>query len=61
MKTVAEKETYEFVLGVGDNFYSHGISTDAHDPRFKETFEDVYTGSHLDDLPFYFIAGNVED
>ena len=36
-----------FVLAVGDNFYDRGIKGDAHSPRFKQTFEDVYQQPEL--------------
>jgi tartrate-resistant acid phosphatase type 5 len=44
----------QFVVTVGDNFYYHGIPTDVDDPRFKATFEDVYS----EDIPFWIVAGN---
>ena len=48
-----------FALALGDNFYSHGISTDMHDPRFRESFESVYTGSSLQaPFTFHVVAGN---
>jgi len=47
----------DFVIGVGDNIYPNGIRTDEHDPRFKETFENVYNQSELQ-VPFYQILGN---
>eukprot|EP01061_Rhynchopus_euleeides_P046871 TRINITY_DN90_c0_g2_i1.p1 TRINITY_DN90_c0_g2~~TRINITY_DN90_c0_g2_i1.p1 ORF type:complete len:332 (+),score=110.36 TRINITY_DN90_c0_g2_i1:60-1055(+) len=46
-----------FVMAMGDNFYSHGISGDSHSARFTQTFEDVFTHSALQ-LPWYVIAGN---
>lgn len=48
-----------FALALGDNFYSHGIPGDCHDPRFTNTFEKVFTGKHLQS-PFEFkvVAGN---
>lgn len=47
----------QFTLGMGDNFYSHGIPTNDRDPRFKNTFEDVYTAASLQSR-WYIIAGN---
>lgn len=42
---------------VGDHFYEGGIKGDAHDKRFKETFEDVYHQQELQ-VPWYVVAGN---
>eukprot|EP00959_Pyramimonas_sp_CCMP1952_P374805 7849375-Pyramimonas_sp.AAC.1 len=56
-----------FVLNVGDNFYHNGHDSDGNkmggvfnleDPLWKEYFEDVYTGHHLEKLPFVSIFGN---
>jgi len=44
-------------FGIGDNFYDEGVAN-VTDPRFKETFEDVFTASSLSKMPFYMIAGN---
>jgi DNA repair exonuclease SbcCD nuclease subunit len=57
MNAVAERIGSSFVLAAGDNFYHSGIASDAHDARFKETFEDVYTGEALQ-TPWLAIAGN---
>ena len=38
MGAKAKEVDAQFVLALGDNFYSHGV-TDVEDPRFKETFE----------------------
>jgi tartrate-resistant acid phosphatase type 5 len=43
---------------LGDNFYSYGIPSNENDPRFKETFEDVFTAHSLADIPFWIVAGN---
>jgi tartrate-resistant acid phosphatase type 5 len=60
MGRIAETTKASFALAVGDNFYSSGIRTDVNDPRFKHTFEDVFTASSLQGpgFPFYVIAGN---
>ena len=52
MGIVGESIGSKFVLALGDNFYSSGISTDASDPRFQQTFEDVYTADSLMDTPW---------
>lgn len=46
----------QFTVALGDNFYYDGV-TDVHDPRFKETFEDVFTAQSLQNR-WYVIAGN---
>ncbi|XP_022109871.1 tartrate-resistant acid phosphatase type 5-like isoform X2 [Acanthaster planci] len=57
MGAIAKRINSTFVLALGDNFYDFGIRTDAHDKRFKETFEDVFTAQSLQ-TPWYIIAGN---
>jgi len=49
-----------FTVVLGDNFYQEGIETDVSDPRFKTTFEDVFTGPALQGpaYQFYILAGN---
>lgn len=46
----------EFVVGLGDNFYSRGL-TEANRWRFKATYDDVYTHASLR-VPWFQIAGN---
>ncbi len=46
----------KFVVGLGDNFYSRGL-THANKWRFKTTYDDVYTHASLQ-VPWYQIAGN---
>jgi len=53
--TSAEIET-NFTIAVGDNFYNLGVK-DEYDPRFKETFEVVYTAKSLQSR-WYVLAGN---
>eukprot|EP00493_Phyllostaurus_siculus_P017225 UN17488 len=57
MPAIASEIDAQFVLALGDNFYGSGIHGDETDPRFRETFEDVYTNKSLQ-IPFYAIAGN---
>jgi len=45
-----------FIVTNGDNFYEHGV-TDENDPRFQETFENVYTDPSLQ-IKWYIVAGN---
>jgi len=57
MPKIAADLEAKFVLALGDNFYGSGIHGDETDPRFHETFEDVYTNKSLQ-IPFYVVAGN---
>jgi hypothetical protein len=52
----AKKDTVDFLLTVGDNFYEDGV-TSADDPQWKEKFEDVYADPALR-LPIYVSLGN---
>jgi len=46
----------EFIISTGDNFYPRGVKNEA-DPRWKETFEDVYRGANLQQR-WYVVLGN---
>ncbi|XP_069021984.1 tartrate-resistant acid phosphatase type 5a isoform X1 [Embiotoca jacksoni] len=56
MGKVAEQMGADFVLALGDNFYYKGVDS-VDSPRFKDTFESVYTAKSLN-IPWYVIAGN---
>ena len=56
MDKIAQKLDASFVLAVGDNFYSNGVTVET-DPRFGETFESVYNQASLQ-KPWYVVAGN---
>eukprot|EP00755_Sulcionema_specki_P018389 Sspe_Gene.66758::Locus_39436_Transcript_1_2_Confidence_0.667_Length_1232::g.66758::m.66758/K14379/ACP5; tartrate-resistant acid phosphatase type 5 len=47
----------QFILALGDNIYPDGIIGPDAGPRFKETFEDVFTQPEMQ-VPWYAIAGN---
>ncbi|XP_068720388.1 tartrate-resistant acid phosphatase type 5-like [Montipora capricornis] len=53
---VAEEFGTQFTIGLGDNFYEFGVKNE-DDPRFQETFENVFTAKSLM-TPWYFCAGN---
>ncbi len=56
MGEFAAARPVSFVVGVGDNFYPAGVkSTD--DPRWKQTFEDVYSAPSLQ-VPWWHALGN---
>eukprot|EP01084_Bolivina_argentea_P304912 526684_1 len=57
MGEIGSDVAVDAVWGLGDNFYNDGVVNE-YDPRFKETFEDVFTASSLLKIPFYIIAGN---
>uniref|UniRef100_A0A672Y5V9 Tartrate-resistant acid phosphatase type 5 n=1 Tax=Sphaeramia orbicularis TaxID=375764 RepID=A0A672Y5V9_9TELE len=46
MSKVAEQMGADFVLALGDNFYYKGVNS-VDSPRFKDTFESVYTAKSL--------------
>lgn len=56
MGKVAEQMGADFVLALGDNFYYTGVES-VDSPRFKYTFESVYTQPSLQ-VPWYILAGN---
>ena len=56
MGVLADSYNSRFVLALGDNFYDSGVKS-VFDPRFKETFEDVFTAESLQ-VPWYVVAGN---
>ncbi|KAM9313915.1 tartrate-resistant acid phosphatase type 5-like [Pholidichthys leucotaenia] len=56
MGVVSELMGADFIVAVGDNFYFRGVES-VDSPRFKETFESVYTAESLQ-IPWYLVAGN---
>jgi tartrate-resistant acid phosphatase type 5 len=56
MDRVATSLNSQFVVALGDNFYSEGV-TDENSIRFEKTFESIYTADSLQ-TPWYVIAGN---
>ena len=56
MEAVAARSGAGFVVSVGDNFYDNGVQS-VTDPQWKTSFEDVYTGPHLQ-APWYVVLGN---
>ncbi|XP_006811313.1 tartrate-resistant acid phosphatase type 5-like [Saccoglossus kowalevskii] len=56
MGNVADMYQSQFTLALGDNFYEDGVLS-VDDPRFQETFENVFTAKSLYN-PWYVVAGN---
>ncbi|XP_077981512.1 tartrate-resistant acid phosphatase type 5-like [Glandiceps talaboti] len=56
MGDVADFYQSQFTLALGDNFYYSGIKS-VDDPRFNETFENVFTAKSLYN-PWHVVAGN---
>ena len=56
MAVACEQAKARFVISLGDNFYSKGV-TSVDDPQWQQSFENVYTASSLQ-VPWYPILGN---
>lgn len=56
MEKAAEAYGAKFTVSVGDNFYENGVLSTS-DPKWKTSFEDVYTGDYLRS-PWYVALGN---
>ena len=55
MFSVCQREGCDFVLGLGDNIYPHGVQS-TNDPAFQEKFEQPYSLFHS--IDFWMILGN---
>src|SRR5262245_57178103 len=55
MHSVCARDGCDFVLGLGDNIYPHGVSS-AHDPVFQDKFESPY--ARFRGIDFWMILGN---
>jgi len=58
MEVSAAKYSVPWGLALGDNFYSKGVKSE-FDSRFQDTFENVFTGEHLQGEDFFrVLVGN---
>lgn len=53
---IAQVEKSKFIITGGDNYHQNGIPN-AHDPRWKSEYEDIYSASSLM-IPWYASLGN---
>lgn len=58
MELIANQLQSQFIIALGDNFYSNGIQTNEFDIRFQITWENVYNTSALRRLSWYMNMGN---
>ena len=56
MENVGAQCSYDFIVSTGDNFYDTGVDS-VEDVFWNMSFEDVYTGSHLQ-CPWFVVLGN---
>jgi tartrate-resistant acid phosphatase type 5 len=55
MDSVCQRDGCDFVLGLGDNIYPHGVHS-VHDPAFQDKFERPY--ARFTGIDFWMILGN---
>ncbi len=55
-ETAHQLDGVEFIISVGDNFYTNGIAS-VEDPMWKTSFEDIYKGSNLF-IDWFPVLGN---
>ena len=51
------QQTPEFVIAIGDNFYSRGVKG-IEDSQFQTKFEDTFTAPSLKNVSWYVTSGN---
>ncbi len=56
MGKAADSLRSQFVISVGDNFYSNGVQSTT-DPQWRSSFEDIYVAPSLQ-IPWYVALGN---
>lgn len=57
MNEWAQKERPDFIVSTGDNFYFVGVQN-LEDPHWQSSFEQVYAGRFLRNVPWYVTLGN---
>ena len=56
MSKLGPSRNTHFQFALGDNFYFDGVKS-VDDPRFKTSFEDVFTDEHLLETPWFLNLG----
>ncbi len=57
MDAWAAMESPKYIISTGDNFYYDGVA-DTDDSHWSESFENVYNGEHLANVPWIVSLGN---